>query len=866
MQSDLSFNAYKRYKAGTTKFATWLVEAVRNSGEDISGIASVVAPPVSIPCKGKKNKNNPPRREKNVSPKISDKRHEVPIQEFVRIANIIAKSPKWKAKVPSSILGLLSEVITLRKEVTSWLSRFAPNDESRAQNDTHRYFVYVLEQVKSILKSQEFPSRKKAGDQVKEHTPVAKLSNVFQALSIEEPEDQIDPVTAGAVTSNDDVDHKVVDSSKEVYDVQSMHDEVLIASIFFFQDLNNIRQYLRSVWSDHRAGHTGLMTASILTNTAMELIQRSTKDHLVMIKQWPDAPDEEDFIYWVYAHICRDKVNDREDPDDVINMKTYEQAELVSWPAYIYLQDWITNLSLTQLSFFEAQTRKGLSRGSSDMDPREKLEHDRVFINIMASQMHNAGIMQLNFPPAIDEVTRAFGSIWKTGKKLPLWLTFATQLLLDIQGVLQEGFDQGFETLKATGKRLTATVQHYFRESRKVKAPKESWHKSNDAGILKTVQFVAEWINKDQLSNGIRKHSKQKPEDLGIDIQPYSLFKSNPVLCGLIDYFLNISVQEIGISLTNAYDTIISAAHLYNAVRQTKRISSEWLDMEFLIKTHTPERLFVGGLPTTPGDFSKRYQLALGASALNFAKNGRNPKYIESTKDGLSRRMRKSLPIHDIFCGRYRGLEQKANLSNENVEALLTGQASRSSKEGPIAIYRKQWMKTRKLNSVELLSVLEESLKAEEVHLHFDYISMHFCCAALLNTLRLSLIEAASTDSVMSIEDQAEELKNLESYIDPNDLIPARYLQDVAMPEHYAMYMVMTDAIFLSDPAGVVAAASFNKDAPFEGMILREYCGVSLENVAEAFQSYIKEAGSKEIEKAEKSYRGNAIEEQRTVV
>ena len=121
------------------------------------------------------------------------------------------------------------------------------------------------------------------------------------------------------------------------------------------------------------------------------------------------------------------------------------------------------------------------------------------------------------------------------------------------------------------------------------------------------VQFVAGWINKDKVSDGIRKHSKQKPEDYGIDLSPYYLLKHNPVLCGLMVYFLNSCMREFGISLTNAYDTIFSSAHLYNAVRQIQALGAEWTDMDFLILMHTPERMFVGGLPTSAEDFFKLY-------------------------------------------------------------------------------------------------------------------------------------------------------------------------------------------------------------------------------------------------------------------
>ena len=79
--------------------------------------------------------------------------------------------------------------------------------------------------------------------------------------------------------------------------MEYLHDEVLFSSVLFFQDLREIRELIRKTWSEYRAGRTELPTATLLTNMAIELIQRSPKEHLDSIKRWPDAPEEKDFIY-----------------------------------------------------------------------------------------------------------------------------------------------------------------------------------------------------------------------------------------------------------------------------------------------------------------------------------------------------------------------------------------------------------------------------------------------------------------------------------------------------------------------------------------------------------------------------------------
>ena len=148
--------------------------------------------------------------------------------------------------------------------------------------------------------------------------------------------------------------------------------------------------------------------------------------------------------------------------------------------------------------------------------------------------------------------------------------------------------------------------------------------------------------------------------------------------------------------------------------------------------------------------------------------------YLECSKDGLSRRMRRKYSIHEIFHGHYRLGEEKATLSNENLKALLISEASRDRHYGPITMYRDQWLKIGKLDSVDLLYVLEQGLQAEEIRMHFDYVAMHFRCVAFLDTLRKSFLRTASTASFTTLEDQAHAIRSLEHYNDPNTLTPVR--------------------------------------------------------------------------------------------
>jgi len=77
-------------------------------------------------------------------------------------------------------------------------------------------------------------------------------------------------------------------------------------------------------------GIADFATASLVTNTAVEIIPRNLEDHLATTATLQGAPLEGDWTFWVYCHICHDiDIDDRERQDDPINYATYHQADYV---------------------------------------------------------------------------------------------------------------------------------------------------------------------------------------------------------------------------------------------------------------------------------------------------------------------------------------------------------------------------------------------------------------------------------------------------------------------------------------------------------------------------------------------------------
>ena len=70
------------------------------------------------------------------------------VQHFVKLAEAISASTIPRVVVPTSIMTLLSEVISLRKEVSELFGSTITGDDGEFEG--HTYFIGILEQVRKL--------------------------------------------------------------------------------------------------------------------------------------------------------------------------------------------------------------------------------------------------------------------------------------------------------------------------------------------------------------------------------------------------------------------------------------------------------------------------------------------------------------------------------------------------------------------------------------------------------------------------------------------------------------------------------------------------------------------------------------------
>jgi hypothetical protein len=336
---------------------------------------------------------------------------------------------------------------------------------------------------------------------------------------------------------------------------------------------------------------------------------------------------------------------------------------------------------------------------------------------------------------ATDELTRGLSKMALT-KEIPVWLTFATTVLLDIQHLARDKVDHSLKQLQVIASRAKGTLSHYFDFSRAITRP-STWPKENELWL----KHLAEGIDKTMLNDVVlplkQKLFTQFGHPFSADTERFYLYKRQPILCGLLAFRLTLEMQYLGVSLVQAWGTAIYPAHFYNALRQQTQ-PAPWSLMDEVIALHGEDRIFVGGRPTTILDCYKQVSLVLGYSVEQFAKNRRSKKTVVS-KNG-PRGLKVSSPLGEIF---RHGLAYDGSMAftMHNVEELLNEQvldAAPGSNPQSKSL-RHEWNRSHHLTSHQFLEALKTSIPVELPKLQFDYFRLHEQSITLLRRLRDSL-------------------------------------------------------------------------------------------------------------------------------
>jgi hypothetical protein len=278
-------------------------------------------------------------------------------------------------------------------------------------------------------------------------------------------------------------------------------------------------------------------------------------------------------------------------------------------------------------------------------------------------------------------------------KTITLWLTFAAQIFLDIHHTLRVDTVRGLSELRTSGANATSTLDKYFDTSQTF----QNWPAENEKLVKNVKSFADFWINQDAIGTAKRRMYRSSP--VPPPIEPYSLFRRHPLICGIIQFKLHLFLQQAGITLSAAWGSTLYVAHLYHACRQGGYLEEVWPDMELILDIHTRERIFAGRVPETAAESLKCMTLMLGASATNFARGVRaRGDRVQQSRTG-PKGLTSNSPVVDLFRKEY--LEKgDLTLTINAVEELLHERELKSSGASAPqnhSLLQQQWDKSHKM-------------------------------------------------------------------------------------------------------------------------------------------------------------------------
>lgn len=773
------FPSYKQYKTDTDAVATWLANTAARYGYSTAQLTSQAAfQPKSSRLKGKARKiarqatpnTSSGSRLEDALPKTP--KYSISSKEFISLAEWIVKSFPPRVEIPARFFSVLDRAITVRKRHHQWWYSHSEKGggkkkEEEQADKNHRHFIDTLEKVREILQPKSSTALSKdslvhldEATGASEESTNDHLVNLFENLEIEEPADiflSSDPnalVPRPASTSH----------AQYVLRRASELDEVYFAVHCLFNDLDNVRRYLKKVWEGYKQGTFDLVAVSIITNTAIDFARRLHED---FNGAFPEHTDFEKHVNVLYRLICLKSDQDpkfKERPDDDFNFAVYEDIGTILFPTYALLSSFKDIIVPGELPLYRAGAY-GLYDPSSDrasQSSREKFRDDKV---VLLEILPEFCVLALGAGsiPAEDELTRGIRGMVENNELL-IWLAFAAQIFLDIHHTLRGQVSRGFDDLVRSAKYVEANTQQVMKFHAKLHI--KNWPKTNDQGLLDILALVNEWTKSDAVL-GVR---TRLTGEYGVQFAPeksFLLLKHHPWYCGLLSYCIKASVQEISIAFVNAWGSVLYSAHLYNALRQENLLSNLWQDMDLALLMHRTQNMFIGDFPKTVDDYFKRFALAMGYSITMFAKSRRQTGVVES-KLG-PRKLDEVNPICRMFKSRYCHGEAFVNFSPDDIDTILTKHTSnnddtnskdaielpssqikvdippptsptKQSDSGSQNRPRKTQRTARSgVRPIQLLNALLDAIQSEMLELTFNHFRLHTFSWCLLRKLQEAL-------------------------------------------------------------------------------------------------------------------------------
>ncbi|KAL8734027.1 MAG: hypothetical protein Q9166_001788 [cf. Caloplaca sp. 2 TL-2023] len=702
MLPDFLQSNFKTYKEDTNTIAIWLAVKAKQCGYSADLLynpSSQSAQPQRLKGKARKEAKEAQRNGSTQKPVV---------------------------QVPPPLVKALNRAIELRSLHNDWSRKQQSSIES---DQAHSYFLGILERTREILR----PRMPAVDHSISK--PFASLSiatgssgpescqqsaNIFDHLKLEESSQEfldapeMVQIVAADPTSESRYEAETVQSPEEKY----------LATHCLFQDIRNIRNFLRSLWTNYKDHNIDLIAASLTTNTAVHLVCDLEND---FTQRFPDMSGYEEISQFFYTVQCAHRGQHpsyKERADDHLNFKMYDIAEEIMLPTYIILsslQDVIspTHALVYKPGYFGHRDRRTTWAQKS---PREKFQDDKLVLLEGFPDLHLLATMTTKHTPlAEDEFFRGIRGM-APDREIPLWLVFAAQCFLDAQHVLEGDLSCGYEDLRRTASTIKTTIEENFDFHSFLSIA--NWPKQNDVPLKEMISVIDQWVLKDIL---VEKNRKLQ-QNLGVSQEePFRLLRQYPL------------VWIVHLRPRSPFPR--DCRYLFKC--------AAWKDMELVIMLQSPEILFVGDAPNNLEEYFKRLLLSMGYSATAFAANRRTNIGPQASARG-PRSLKELGQVGKLFGNRYCNNAPTVAFTRESIQPIVDAKMEDSDDEDEDSSNRPKQAASGALlarsikrsgTSISTLGFLEDianALHAEQLEISIDYLLLHRTCWQLLRQVNVA--------------------------------------------------------------------------------------------------------------------------------
>jgi hypothetical protein len=489
--------------------------------------------------------------------------------------------------IPSEIMRAGIRAVSARKRSAHYFESNTNSRDTKATqaNRGHTHFISLLEEAIMTLQpcfalsvsanSGEEPERS--------NFTIEDLENRFATLEVEEPMEQLDDVH-----STISVHTELVYQVEAPEDQESIEAEKFFALFCLFDDLQNLRGFLEKLWIEYGAGNVDLITAAVTTNSAFQLALRTQEEMLAAYPECGDYQSKESaiLILLLLTRSLTGEVYRKISPNICSDNKTFiltfsagvlsslmavfskgtgqtDEIEIddniVMWmfaPAHQLLDSFCDVIIPNKVPFMK-RGHYGVYNPHLDRSKLSDIQRQSQDLILLVELLPEFCFMQRYNTPqfATDELTRGLIKMVET-KKIPIWLTFATTVLLDIHHTLKDKVDIAFNELQAVGNQAAKTFSRYLDFSRNMPRP-STWPKRNDDVIRELSKGVEECILKDVIFP-LKQISFKKFDNVqSEDSERFYLYKRHPILCGILAFRTVLETQYVGVTLCNVNSLIL---------------------------------------------------------------------------------------------------------------------------------------------------------------------------------------------------------------------------------------------------------------------------------------------------------------------